>query len=71
MSMARHRVKGECPEEVFVVTNGTSHRLYSKLSAARSVRTRENGYLNEWQRANKPAQYKIMQAVVEDWEEVE
>jgi hypothetical protein len=62
MGMARHQVRGETPEEVFVVISRGNHRLYSKLSAARGVRTRES----KWN-----PDMKIMRAVVTEWEEVD
>jgi hypothetical protein len=44
MSYGRHRVQGEKPSEVFIVTNGNWHKLYSTISAARGVATQEKKY---------------------------
>lgn len=60
MSYRRHRVNSETPTEVYIVTDGTSHRLYSTLGAARGVRTRELKY-NPLRRS-----WKIYKLVVSD-----
>lgn len=59
MSYARHRPKKEFPEEVFIVvwhTKGT-HALYSTLSAAKGMVTREK----RWARSPEaiPVIYRI------------
>jgi hypothetical protein len=44
LSYARAKVEGEVPDDVYVVTNGKWHKLYSSLASARGVKTRELKY---------------------------
>lgn len=63
MSYGRQDAPGKVPEEVYVVSFGTSHRIYSALSSARSLYTQYKGDKNE--------NIKIFRAVITDWEELD
>ena len=58
MGMGRAKVTSALPETVYVVSfGGSSHKLYSKLSTARGVRT---NYLNYHSRID-PSTVKIIE----------
>jgi hypothetical protein len=67
MSMARHKAAGGTPGEVYIVSNGHTHRLYSKLGAAKGVVTYDQ---NECKRYGRESDLRIYRARVDDWEEI-
>ena len=71
MSMRRHRVQGG-PATVWAVVevdqdgNHRNHRLYSKLSTARTVRTQSQNYSG-----SKYTRFIILESTTIEWEEVQ
>jgi hypothetical protein len=72
MSMRRRRISGEVPARIYAVAfrreNGdcessTEYKLYSKLSTAKGVRTRDSRYYN--------GGIKVLEGTIENWKEVD
>lgn len=61
MSSGRYHAHGAIPEVIYLVTEGTMHRVYSTLASARAVRTYEINNEERWgrQRRNDWKIYKI------------
>lgn len=66
MSSGRSGQSGEKPEEIFILSNETYHRVYSKLADAKRVKTNEARYdYRDWPEA------KIFRGIITEWEEVD